>query len=77
MRPDLRVLWFPAWLLRVLSGPLKLVQRLALGSKQPIDVYSAFASHRYSTNLAASMIQRTGRVRTADANAFDDVHASV
>lgn len=59
-RPDLRVLWFPAWLLRLLSGPLKLLQRVALGSKQPIDVAAAFASERYRTELASQVINRAG-----------------
>ena len=75
VRPDLRVLWFPAWLLRILSGPLKLVQRLALGSKEPIDVYSAFASNRYKTDLAAAMIQRAGRSRKENIDTLSDVHA--
>ena len=57
-RPDLRVFWFPSWLLRLLSGPMKLVQRVALGSKQPIDVAAAFASERYRTELASAVIQR-------------------
>ena len=59
-RPDLRAIWFPAVLLRALSGPLKLVQRLALGAKQPIDVAAAFASERYRTDLAAAVIARSG-----------------
>jgi predicted dehydrogenase/nucleoside-diphosphate-sugar epimerase len=59
-RADLRVFWFPAWLLRLMSGPLKLVQRVALGSKQPIDVAAAFASERYRTDLAATVIGRAG-----------------
>ncbi|MDH4063544.1 MAG: Gfo/Idh/MocA family oxidoreductase [Acidobacteriota bacterium] len=59
-RPDLRVLWFPGWLLRAMSGPLKLIQRLALGSTEPIDVAAAFASERYQTDLAASVIARAG-----------------
>jgi predicted dehydrogenase/nucleoside-diphosphate-sugar epimerase len=62
-RPDLRVFWFPAWLLRLLSGPLKLVQRVALGSKQPIDVAAAFASERYRTDLASEVITRAGTVQ--------------
>ena len=57
-RPDLRVLWFPGWALRALSGPLKLVQRIALGSKEPVDVGAAFASERYDTQLAAQVIAR-------------------
>ncbi len=59
-RPDLRVFWFPGWLLRFLSGPLKLVQRVALGSKRPLDVYAAFASERYDTTLAGKVIERAG-----------------
>ena len=57
-RPDLSVFWFPSFLLRALSGPLKLAQRLALGAKQPIDVAAAFASERYRTELAAAAIGR-------------------
>jgi nucleoside-diphosphate-sugar epimerase/predicted dehydrogenase len=57
-RPDLRFLWFPALLLRLLSGPLKLMQRILLGSAKPIDVYAAFASERYRTDLAQDVIAR-------------------
>lgn len=57
-RPDLRVFWMPAWFLRMLSGPLRLVQRVALGSKAPVDVAAAFASERYVTDLAAQVIRR-------------------
>jgi hypothetical protein len=59
-RPDLRVVWFPALLLRMLSGPLKLAQRLALGASQPIDVAAAFAGEPYATDLAARLIDRAG-----------------
>jgi predicted dehydrogenase/nucleoside-diphosphate-sugar epimerase len=64
-RPDLSVIWVPAFLLQVLAGPLKLVQRLALGSKQPVDVAAAFASERYRTELAAGAI---GRASAASVN---------
>jgi nucleoside-diphosphate-sugar epimerase len=57
-RRDLRVVWFPGILLRILSGPLRLVQRFAFGSKRPVDVYSAFASQAYDTRAAADIIQR-------------------
>ncbi len=63
-RPDLRAIWFPAFLLRALSGPLKLVQRIALGARQPIDVAAAFASERYQTDLAARTIARASVART-------------
>jgi nucleoside-diphosphate-sugar epimerase len=57
-RPDLHTIWLPAWLLRLLSGPLKLLQRVLLGSKEPVDVAAAFASERYNTELAAREISR-------------------
>jgi predicted dehydrogenase/nucleoside-diphosphate-sugar epimerase len=55
-RPDLKALWIPAVVLRILSGPLKLLQRYAFGSKQPIDVAAAFGSERYRTDLAREVI---------------------
>lgn len=57
-RPDLRVLWFPAWLLRTLSWPAKMLQKVALGAKEPIDIAAAFASERYQTDLAAQVIAK-------------------
>lgn len=59
-RPDLSVLWFPAFLIRALAGPFKLVQRVSLGSKQPVDIAAAFASERYQADLAARTIERAG-----------------
>ena len=56
-RPELRVFWLPMWFLRVISPPLKLVQRL-MGSKAPLDVASAFTSPRYRTELSAQAIER-------------------
>ena len=58
-RPDLRVLWMPSWLLQAISWPAKLLQRVALGAKDPIDVAAAFASERYQTDLAAQVIARS------------------
>lgn len=60
-RPDLRVFWLPAWLLRALSGPLRLLQRYVMGSKEPVDVAAAFAGERYVTDLAAAVIARARR----------------
>lgn len=57
-RPDLATVWVPFGLLRLLSGPLRFLQRAALGSKSPIDVAAAFASERYDTGLAARVIQQ-------------------
>jgi predicted dehydrogenase/nucleoside-diphosphate-sugar epimerase len=65
-RSDLSVWWFPGWLLRALSGPLKLAQRVALKSKQPIDVAAAFASEGYDTTLAGKVIASSNRVRRTE-----------
>ena len=59
-RPDLWFFWFPGWLLRLLSPSLRLLQRFALGSSKPIDIYAAFASERYRTGLAQQAIERAG-----------------
>jgi nucleoside-diphosphate-sugar epimerase len=59
-RPDLRFLWVPAPLLRMMSGPAKLAQKVLLGSAKPVDVYAAFASERYRTDRAAEVIHRAG-----------------
>jgi nucleoside-diphosphate-sugar epimerase len=70
--PSLRALWIPAWLLRAASGPLKLVQRWGMGSKEPLDIAAAFASERYDTTLAGQVIARAGgsaiQPRSADAS---------
>jgi predicted dehydrogenase/nucleoside-diphosphate-sugar epimerase len=56
-RPELRVFWLPMWFLRVISPPLKLVQRV-MGSKAPLDIASAFTSPRYRTELSAQAIAK-------------------
>jgi predicted dehydrogenase/nucleoside-diphosphate-sugar epimerase len=60
VRPDLRVIWFPALVLRAISPMAKLAQRLLLGSQKPIDLSAAFASERYRTDLAGAEIGRAG-----------------
>jgi predicted dehydrogenase/nucleoside-diphosphate-sugar epimerase len=60
VRPDLKVFWFPAWLLRMLSGPLKLAQRYAMGMSKPLDIYAAFSSERYSPAVAVAAITKAG-----------------
>jgi len=57
-RADLSVMWMPMWLLRIMSPPLKLAQRLMLGAKQPLDIASAFANLKYRTTLAAEVIAK-------------------
>ena len=52
--------WFPAWLLRLLSGPLKLAQRYAMGMSKPLDIYAAFSSERYNPTIAVAAITKAG-----------------
>jgi predicted dehydrogenase/nucleoside-diphosphate-sugar epimerase len=68
-RADVRIFWLPMWFLRVISPPLKLVQRVLLGSKAPLDIASAFTSPTYRTELSAQVIARAnGAARPAAAN---------
>jgi nucleoside-diphosphate-sugar epimerase len=58
VRPDLRVIWFPSLLLRMLSAPAKLAQRWLMGASKPLDLYAAFSSERYKPDLAGSVIAK-------------------
>ena len=58
VRPDLKIIWFPALLLRMLSGPAKLAQRWLMGASKPIDLYAAFSSERYQPDIAAGVIAK-------------------
>ena len=60
-RPDLKFVWIPGILLRMLSGPLKLAQRMARGGAKPIDVYASFSSEKYLTTIAGRVIERAGK----------------
>jgi len=57
-RPDLRFMWLPFTVIRMLGGMLKVVLRLLKPGKAPLDLYSAFASERYQTNLAETVIRK-------------------
>jgi predicted dehydrogenase/nucleoside-diphosphate-sugar epimerase len=57
-RPDLRLVWLPAIMLRLMSPPMKLMQRIVFRGKKPIDVYAAFASEKYRIDLAAEVIAK-------------------
>ncbi|HWS16242.1 MAG TPA: NAD(P)-dependent oxidoreductase, partial [Candidatus Methylomirabilis sp.] len=61
-RPDLKPLVVPTLAIRLSSPPLKLLQRLMLRGRKPIDIYSAFASEKYETALAEKIIERAGGV---------------
>ena len=56
VRPDLRFLWLPFPLLRLLGASLKLALRVLRPGKAPIDLYSAFKSEYYSDKVASAVI---------------------
>jgi len=58
-RTDLKALGFPFFILRAISPPLKLLQRMLLPGRKPVDVYSAFASETYDTTLVAKILHRS------------------
>lgn len=55
-RPDMRVRWLPHPVLKILSIPLWLLQKIVFPKKKPVDIYAAFASEKYKTDLAAKII---------------------
>jgi nucleoside-diphosphate-sugar epimerase len=57
-RPDLRAKGIPFFVLRAMSPPLKLVQRLMMPGRTPVDVQSAFVSETYDAALAGRVIAR-------------------
>jgi hypothetical protein len=57
-RPELRVMWLPAPVLKTLSLLLKGALRLKSPSKKPLDLYAAFASEKYNTSLAGEVINK-------------------
>lgn len=56
--PDLRVVWLPLLVLRAMSPPLKLLQRVVVRTRQPLDIVSAFASPTYRTELSSQVITK-------------------
>lgn len=62
-RPDLKVIRIPSSLLWTGSRLAVVAQRILRPAKSPVDVYGAFASERYKTNLAAEVIRHAERTR--------------
>jgi len=58
-RPDLKAVGIPFFILRAMSPPLKLLQRMLLPGRKPVDIYSAFTSETYEATLAAKIIRLT------------------
>ncbi|MBE0604562.1 MAG: hypothetical protein IH611_13170 [Deltaproteobacteria bacterium] len=60
-RPDLSVFRIPSPVFRGLSVFAKLLQRVVLPGRKPIDIYAAFASEKYDSSLAGKIIQEAAR----------------
>lgn len=58
VRPDLKASWLPMPILKTLSPLLVALQRIVFPRRTPLDIYSAFASQRYDTSLAAAVIAK-------------------
>lgn len=61
VRPDLRFMWLPFPIIRMLGGMLKLALRVLKPGSSPVDLYAAFASEKYDTALAAQVIDSATR----------------
>jgi len=57
-RPDLKCVWLPAFFLKVASPFLKILQRIFLPGKKPIDIVAVFSTESYQTDLAAEIIRK-------------------
>jgi nucleoside-diphosphate-sugar epimerase len=55
-RPELKVMWMPAPILKMLSWMLKGALKIMKPSKKPLDLYAAFASEKYDSTLAGKVI---------------------
>lgn len=61
-RPELKVLWIPEPMLKLLSWLLKAILRLVRKGHKPLDLYSAFSAEQYDTRMAKAVIDRIGSV---------------
>lgn len=57
-RKELSVIWIPSLLLRLISVSLKLVLKLIRPNNKPLDLYAAFSSEIYDTNLANNVVNK-------------------
>ncbi len=60
-RPDLKVVYFPLFLLRLMSPALKLLQKGLRPGNRPIDIYAVFAPEHYNCNLAVKVLGEMNR----------------
>lgn len=55
VRPDLKAVGVPFFILRAMSPPLKFLQRMLFPGRKPVDIYSAFTSEKYDATLLAKI----------------------
>lgn len=58
VRPWLRPVWIPGWMMAIGSPVATLAQRVLLKSTSPIDLAAAFASERYDPTTARTLLTR-------------------
>lgn len=63
IRPDLRFIWIPTVIIRLVSPLLKLAQKLILPGRTPLDIQAAFSSEPYQTDLAMAVTKRAREAR--------------
>ncbi len=69
VRPDLKILYFPTFLLRLMSPGLKILQKILRPSHKPIDLYAIFAPERYDNDLVKDIVRkRNGSLRNGTAD---------
>lgn len=61
VRPDLKFIWLPMPLLRVISSTLGIALRILRPSSQPLDLYAAFKAQTYDTARASAVISAVSR----------------
>lgn len=59
VRSDLRFMWLPFPIIKMLGWTLKAALRVLKPGKSPLDLYAAFASERYDTSLAEKIINKS------------------
>ena len=67
IRPDLRFMWLPFPVVRLLSGTLKVALKILRPGGQALDLYAAFKSELYEPTIASKVIQAATTARTTDA----------
>ena len=57
-RPELKVIYFPLILLRLMSPGLKVFQKILRPGHKPINVYSVFAPEKYNNDLVIKILEK-------------------